>query len=265
LTDRKLTMSTPAEESDAQVEFPEDGNKTSTVEPSFDSAKYEQDVNEAVNSMKFNDDGDWTIPDGMTPEMQYAVNSERRRRDTQATFTKSQQALKVAESKTTALTEQLESSIRPNLTVEQAEELEDLKESDPDKWRAKLNEYDSEAYGKYEEMLEDIDSTANQETELERRKGILEQFISDNPELKLNDYVFENDLPPRITGKLSKGEATFEEFLAEAKEYLSKGKKIATENPGEEEPDLNKSSGTSTATDEAVKADAADSYKNEIF
>jgi len=250
----------------AQDEFPEDvESKTSTAETSFDTANYESEVNEAVSNMKQDDDGKWLVPNGMTPEMQYSVNAERRRRDTQTSFTKSQQALKVAESKTTALTEQLEASIKPNLTVEQAEELEDLKESDPDAWRAKLNEHDAEAYNKYEETMETIDSTATQEVELVRREGILNQFISDNPDLELNDYVFENDLPPRITGKLSKGEISFEDFLNEAKEYLTKGKKIATADPGKEEPNLNKSGGANKATDEAVNADSAASYENEIF
>jgi len=250
----------------AQVEFPEDDtDNTSTAETSFDTAKYESDISEAVSNMEFDEDGKWNVPKDMSPEMQYSVNAERRRRDTQKSFTKSQQALKVAESKTTALTEQLEVSIRPNLTVEQAEELEDLKESNPDAWRAKLNEYDTEAYSKYEKTLETIDSDAEQEVELEDRQVLLEQFISDNPELKLDDNVFENDLPPRITGKLSKGEISFAEFLTEAKEYLTKGKKIATSDTGEEEPELNKSGGASKATDEAVDADSAASYEKEIF
>lgn len=247
-------------------EFPEDvEEQASTGKPSFDAAEYEKQVNEAVTNMTQDDDGKWHLPEGLSPELEFAANTERRRRDTQASYTKTQQALRVAETKTLKLTERLENSIKPNLTVEQSEELEDLKESDAEAWREKLNEYDAEAYGKYEEDIADIDSTANQAAEEERRTEVLTQFITDNPDIVLNDHVFENDLPPRITGKLEKGEISFENFLEEAKEYLTKGKKIATADPGKEEPDLSKSSGTNRATDKVVDADATEAYENEIF
>jgi len=265
MINRRNIMSKP-DKAVALNEFPEELTKsTSTDETSFVAADYEKEVNTAVNDMKLDDDGKWLVPDGMTPETQFAVNAERRRRDTQNSYTKSQQSLKVEESRTRALTEQLEVNIRPNLTVEQAEELEDLKESNPDKWREKLNEYDAAAYGEHEKAMEDINSIATQTAEESRRDIVLTQFFKDNPELDLNDYVFENDLPPRITGKLSNGEISFEGFLEEAKEYLTKEKRIAIADPGKEEPNLNKSGGASKATDEAVNADSASTYEKEIF
>ena len=251
----------------AHNDFPEEGKKEkASTENSFDAADYEKQVVTAVNEMEFDEAGKWTPPEGMSNEMQYAVNSERRRRDTQTSQQEATQSVKRAEAKVKALTNKLEGSIRPKLTVEQAEELEDLKESNPEAWREKLNEYDSKAYDEYVEEIEEIDQDTEADVEIERRTEVFERFKSDNPELKLDNNVFENDLPPRITGKLKEGELTFEEFLEEAKEYLLKGKKIVNTGKGEEEePNLGKSGGTTEATNFAVKGDIKESYDNEVF
>lgn len=251
----------------AHVEFPED-EVTSTEEPTFDAADYEKQVVTACNNMEFDDDGKWQPPGEMSPEMQYAVNSERRRRDTESSYTKSRQALSAAERKNVAFLEKLEETVTPNLTVEQAEDLEDLKESDPEAWRAQLNEYDEAAYSEHLEDVEEIDSEASQGAEEVRRTAVLEQFHSDNPDVTLDDNVFNNDLPQRITGRLKEGEATFEEFLEEAKEFLLKGKKIAgSEEDPEKEPNFSASSGSSRPAADAVVKGAEDSksYSNEIF
>ncbi len=55
-------------------------NPAATEQPSI-----EEVVNEAVSSMT-ETDGKWSLPEehGLSPEMEYAVNAERRRRDTQS-------------------------------------------------------------------------------------------------------------------------------------------------------------------------------------
>lgn len=252
----------------AQDEFPEDDGKTTSTAPSFDTADYEQQVVTAVNEMEFDDTGKWVPPEDMSPEMRYAVNSERRRRDTQSAHEKVSQKLSASEVKTKALMERLESAITPNLSVEEAEELQDLKETNPDAWRAKLNELDAEAYEAHQEELDEIDQDASQTAEETRRTIVLNKFLSDNPELTLNDNVFENDLPQGLTGKLIEGEITFEDFLDKAKEFLQKGAKIAgSDTKTEKEPDLSASSGSSQPAAQAVKLGAANAkeYENEIF
>ena len=245
-------------------EFPEGKQEEGKQEES--TVDYETQVVTACNEMKFDDNDKWTPPEGMSEELKYAVNSERRRRDTQSTLSKSQQALKAEQTRSNALVDRLEAKIAPSLTDEEAEELEDLRESDPDAWRAKLNEHEKAAKTKHQEDIKTIDEDAGEKAEIERRTHVFEEFKAANPELELNDYVFKNDLPQRITGKLESGESSFEDFLSEAKEYLEKGKVIAgSTTKDEEEPNLNQAGGASTPADTAIAADIVKSYKNEIF
>lgn len=249
----------------AYEEFPEDKQEESTVKASS-TADYETLVVTACNEMKFDDSGKWTPPEGMSEELKYAINSERRRRDTQSTLSKSQQELKAEQTRSNSLTDRLKAKVAPSLSVEEAEELEDLKESNPDAWRAKLNVYEQSARAKHHEDIKAINEDAAEEAEIERRNNVFEEFKTTNPELELNDYVFKNDLPQRITGKLESGESSFEVFLSEAKEYLEKGKVIAgSTTKDKEEPNLSKAGGYSTPTDTAAAADIVESYKTEIF
>jgi len=258
-------MSNPGD-SAAQDDFPEGKVEKPTSAQTSSVADYEKDVVTACNDMEFGEDKKWKVPEGMSNEMQFAVNSERRRRDTQAAHTKSQQELKASEARSNALLERLESKIAPSLTVDEAEELEDLKESNPEAWREKLNEHEATAKTKHQEEMDTIDADAGTVAEVERRESLLAEFNSSNPDLELNDSVFENDLPQRITGKLQSGESTFEEFLVEAKKYLEKGKAIVgATDKHEEEPNLSKSGGNSKPADSAVAVDAIKDYKKEIF
>ena len=81
----------------------------------------------------------------------------------------------------------------------------------------------------------------------------------------LNDEVFANDLPPRITGKLARGEVSFEDFLEESKEFLTKGRVIKGTKDVDAEPNLGDAGGRDKASDAAMSGDLDVSYKDTIF
>lgn len=256
-------MTTSAKASDVLVEFPEVA-ESSTVS-SETTITFADKVNDAVNSMTQKEDGTWELPKGLSEEVQFAANAERRRRDTQSAFDRTRQELTISKSKAEKLEAKLLANVQLSLTNEEREELAELKETNPDAWRAKLNEHEETARTRQREELETIDDETSQLSEIERRESVLKDFLDKNPGLVLNDDVFENDLPPRITGKLARGEISFEDFLEEAKTSIQRTTKIAGSEEEEEEPQLGKAGGGDRVSDAAVTEDDNASYENTIF
>ena len=218
---------------------------------------FEQQVNEAVDGMV-----EGKLADDLSPEVKYAAGLEKRRRDTQAEFSKGQHKLGIVEAENKKLTEGWAKDI--SLSTEQVAELEALKSTDPDAWKAKVDEYEGAAQTKFTETREAIATEAKTETEAESRDRLIKEFDEANPDIDLSDDVIQNDLPPRYLKKLESGELTFAEFLDQAKEYLTKGKVLKQED----EPDdisLSKAAGGSVPEDRAVEEDARKSYENETY
>lgn len=188
--------------------------------------------------------------------------AEKRRRDTQAAYTRGQQELKMLKAEREALEKQIGTL---NLTVKQDEELEDLKFKDPDAWRQRINELEQEAVASRQQAISQATAEARRQAELERRAQVLQEFNAEHPELQITDEVIANDIPPRITNKLERGEVTFEEFLEEAKSYLETPKKVASGETPPPEPDLGKVGGRDTASEQAVSEDIVASYQNEVY
>ena len=76
------------------------------------------------------------------------------------------------------------------------------------------------------------------------------------------DEVIENDIPPRITKKLADGKIDFAGFLAECKDYLTKGKVLAQPDTPPDIPNLGAVPGSSAKPDGKPTPDA---YDNEIY
>lgn len=231
-----------------------------------ESQTFEQKVNTVASSMVQGEDGNWAIPADTeaSEEVKYAATLEKRRRDTQAAYGKSQQTQKALEAENRQLTEAWSSETAALLTPEQQDELEELKTTDPDAWRAKLNEIEQSNGAAFKEKRQEISKKAQGESELAFRERALTEFSEANPEIELTDDVIANDLPPRFLKKLEAGDCTFSEFLEDCKGYLTKGKVIK----GAEAPDdlsLGDAAGGSKPTEAAIERAAVSSYKNETY
>lgn len=227
--------------------------------------EFEQRVNAILGQSTTDDKGNLVLPDvEMDEATKYAVTAEKRRRDTQAEYSRSQQRLRQVEAENTKLTEAWAKDATSKLTKEQQAELEELKATDPDEWREKLNEYEREAQTQFSSKREEISKAAQTETELERRNRLLAEFNEANPEIELNDDVIENDIPPRFIKQLEKGDVTFDQFLDNCKNYLSKGKTFA-EGEEPKPTSLSKASGGSRPSESAVEGDIKESYSKTVF
>lgn len=224
-------------------------------------------VNKAVTSMTKDAKGNYVLPDDLPEEVRFAAMSEKRFRDTQSSYTKSQQENKALKAEKAALVNKLQ-DVEVVLTAEQAEELEELKFSDPEAWRKKMNSLEKEARTKrvaeIDEEIKQVSAKTLGEEEIERRKEVLEQFKADNEGFELSDEILANDIPPRISKKLEKGEISFEVFLEECRDYLKKGKVVKQEETLDQ-PNMSKVGGGSKPDANAVKEDIVLSYKQETY
>lgn len=190
-------------------------------------------INKAVKEVTVDPEtGKYIYPADMDPVLKAAVAATKSFRDNQSGFTKSQQSLKEKEAEVEALRKKLAdvTAGRLELSKEEIAELDELKTTNPEEWRKKLNEKEATAKQAIKEELETVTQeareTAGGEFELQRRYRVLAEF-NEGRETPITPEMMDEEVPPRITKKLANREISFEEYLVEISEYLDKGKVVA--------------------------------------
>ena len=240
-----------------------------TVTETTQTAETPQEtLNRHMKEVKLDENGKYIYPDDIDPMLKLAMANAKSYRDNQSGFTKSQQSLKETEAEVTALRGKLAKFTSKSLELsrEDRQELNELKESNPEEWRQKLNQLELEAKDTIKEELESATEEAREkasgEFELERRYAYLEQF-NVGRKLQITPELLDSDVPPRITKKLAEGEVTFEEYLDEVDTYLSKGKTVS-KTTQEVTTDLNQANGSSEAMEAGSNEDGID-YSSMTF
>ena len=191
------------------------------------------------------------------------MDYEKRFKDTQSAYTKSQQELKAAKARLEAL-EQLTQPV-VQIDDEQRAQLERLKFSDPDAWRDKVNSLEADAKAKHLTNLNEVEHKAVMQLELERRADKLAEYNRLHPEAMISDDTIAYDLPPRITKRLEQGEISFDEFLIETNKYLMAPKTVGSSAKPLNQPNMGDFGGGTTPTEAAVGKSIAANYKHIIF
>lgn len=177
----------------------------------------QSEVNELVKQVTVSEDGKFVYPDGTPEHLRLAIASEKKFRDTQSSYTKTNQALKDAEDEIQALREQVaKQSTAGALSEEDTERLEELKYSDPEEWYKERLRLENQA----------TQSLTKVQQEQKARRDAL-SAVNAGRETPITVDVLDNDVPPRINNKILKGEITFEQYLAEVVSYLDKGRVVA--------------------------------------
>lgn len=228
---------------------------------------FEQKVSTLLEQAKIAETGEITFPDDVEVDeaTKFAVIAEKRRRDTQAAYTKQQQETKKLKAQNEQMAQEWEKLAVKDLPQAQQDELENLKLSDPDKWRERLNQLEQEAKARFQEKVSKISNDASTLTEVERRKQVLEDFHAQHPEVKLDDDVIENDIPPRYTKQLENGEITFEQFIDKCHKFLTGGKVIQQVDGQDAGVTLDDVGGGTTPAPGDVNKDIFKSYKEETY
>lgn len=229
----------------------------------------EAKVNDIVGRMTKDEKGSWVVPDEVQDEaIRFAVMAERRRRDTQADYTKVTQKAKALEAEKATLLQKIVDSPDLDLSPEKKEALEQLKFEDPEEWRKQVNILEKEAKQKRRSAIDEELGRASASTleteELERRANVLAEFNESHKDFTINDDVIANDIPPRIVKKLETGKITFEDFLQECYDYSKTGKVVKQETTMDQ-PNLSKVPGGSKPDNKAVTEDVITSYRKETY
>jgi len=228
-------------------------NKSATPE----TPSVEQGVKDLVAQITTDDDGNFVFPEGIeaSPELKFAATAEKRRRDTQSDYTKGRKASKSLEAENEELRKLLGNQAKVELSKEDQDRLEILKDEDPDAWRIEINKLENEASIKSRANLDGLTGEAKKAAEdkfeLDRRQQVLEEF-NESAETPITEELIANEVPPRITKKLAEGTITFEEFLLEVTIYVGKGKVVKNEDTLDQ-PNLGDLGGGKTP--DASKAD----------
>jgi len=232
-------------------------------------SKFKDTVNELTNQMVQGEDNKWVLPEEVAKDLDeptlFAVTSERRYRDTQGAFTKAQQNAKKQEAIATGLQERLlESEVA--LTKEQKFELNDLRKTDPEAWRTKLNEYEEVNKTTLKTELEEIRTKSSTKGELEIRQDQMAAFSKETG-IELTDQVVANDLPPRYIKELEDGKVTFEQFLDKAGKFIKADKTIqgSGDSTDDDTKDLGRVAGGQEPDTRAQEGDFEESYDKAIF
>lgn len=199
---------------------------------------------------------------GSSEEVQ-EIDWQKRFKDTQGSFTKSQQELKAAKAKL----EVLEKLTTPSIQLDEQtqKELDDLKYSDPDAWRSKMNALESDAKAKHQSLLSEAEKQANIQAELDRRNQVLQDYNNSHPNAPITQELIDFDVPARITKKLENGEITFDDFINEVHQFIYTPKKVGSANKIMQQPNLSEFGGGTTPSEGAVIKDIAANYKNLVF
>lgn len=193
-----------------------------------------------------------------TPE-QTQVDFEKRFKDTQAFATRIAQEKAEKERELEELKAELSvlrTAAKPSVTIpkEVQDELEDLKYSDPEAWRSRMNQLEAEATQEFNSKLSTAKQATAQQLELNRRASILAEFEAAHPDIAFTDELLQLDIPARITKKLETGKVTYEEFLNEVVDFVKAPKVIGTAAKTLKQPNLGKIGGDDTPTKDSVDA-----------
>ena len=188
-----------------------------------------------------------------TPESTQQVDYEKRFKDTQAFATRIAQEKADTERELVELKAELsvlKTTAKPSLTInaQVQSELEDLKYSDPDAWRTRVNELETTANAEFNSKIVEAKQLSSQQLELQRRANVLSQFQNEHPDVVFTDELLHLDIPQRIVKELENGKVTYEEFLNNVYNYVKTPKVIGSTTKTLEQPNLSKTGGDDTPT-----------------
>lgn len=236
-----------------------------TEDTSEAAPTYEQQVNTAVAGMKKDSKtGKYVLPDGLSDGVKYSANAERRRRDTESALGKTRLQLQAEKSVNEKLTKRITETTRPVISAEMQTELDDLMYENPNEWRRRVNELENSASATTQEELTEMSSQASQQAEIDARENLLAQFNLEHPEAPITDDAVKNDIPPRITNLLARGEISFTEYLSKAHDYLMKPKVVGGISASDT-PNLGKAGGGASPSQDAFNKDTTESYATTVL
>ena len=214
--------------------------------------------------------GKLQLPDSLSEVEKELIRQAKRTRDAQSALGKKQlEAARLAAEK--AELEKIAREVMPadfKLSEEEIREIEQLKTTDPEAYRIRVNKIEEAAKEAQEKRLKEIAEKAKQEAEnkilAENRLQILEEFRASHPDIALTDEILVEEVPPRFMKELNEGKYDYREYLNKVVDYLQQTKVIPT--PGNAEGrSLGNLAGGKTPGQEAANNQGKLDYKKLTF
>jgi hypothetical protein len=207
-----------SEELDSEIDegISEEGEEQESVE---------NNINEVMLRIKHDTNtGEFIVPDDVPDDIAYYASTLRENIELKKSKARDNIKIKRLKDQQDKLITEASKFVMASLSEAQKDELEDLKYSDPERWRLKVNKYEEEARQQTVKKLSeainsDIDDSEDA-VELEYRRYLLDLYNKQNPKIKLTDELLAKKVPPNIITKLSQGEITFSDFLEIIPKYL---------------------------------------------
>lgn len=222
-------------------------------------------VNDIVTGITTDDKGKLVMPEGDFDEtLEYAAKTEHRRRGTEGAYAHEKTLRKTAESVAQGLEDQIGKQAQFKPSAKQQEELEELLETDPEAWRVKLNEYETEAQLNAREGLSKIKEDAISTVLIKERTEQLNAFNTLHPDANLTPELIAQSVPKMHLDKLENGKMTYAEFLGVANTYVTSGAAVDTDNP-DKPIDLSDAPGSSEPGEEDINKQGDIDYDKTIY
>ncbi len=221
---------------------------------------FEAKVHGIVSTVTRDESGKLQLPEGLDEATAFGVTTEIRRRDTQSAFSKVTAKAKQLETENQRYISGWEQDVIDTLTAKESAELEELKHTDPDAWRTKLNELQTTKKSKLAERRAKITTEAATVIQEESRAEILSRFEAQYPGI-LTEEVLNNDIPPRLVKNLEEGKVDFEGFLQSCVEFMTKGRTLDKGTQAPNTVDLSKLPGGGSPSEAAVTTSDIEQYR----
>ena len=202
-------------------------------------------INKTLKEVKVDENGKFIYPENIDPMLKAAVAAAKSFRDTQASYTKSQQRLKALEAELAAMrTEIVKEAPRLVLTPEEQQQLNELKYKDPDKWYQTMQQLEQKGAEAIEKKFGEVREKTEAEAIVEERKRLLTEF-NKGKEKQLTPEQLELEVPAKWVQEVVEGKTSFVDFLEKAETFIYGSKAVDQPPKPPKTTDLNKETGSS--------------------
>lgn len=230
------------------------------------------EVSEALKAYKADEKtGKVIIPDGAPAYVVTALKLEQRRRDANSTMGREKSRADKLAAENEALKAQMQELVAPSgLTAQQAQELEELKFTDPDAWFEKKLAYENLNKTQASERVTNALQTASQTAESiyqesvtksrdEAFSSLLAEHNAANPDRPITKEMMNLNVPPILVNKFQSGELTGPELLEQVSKYVYSGRTVHREDVIGQ-PNLTDATGGTAPTDQSKQASLEEIY-----
>lgn len=192
-----------------------------------------EQINSILKEVKVDENGKFTYPAGISQELKAAIAATKSFRDTQSSYTKSQQEKKILNAENEALREQIARYETPTsgLTQQERAALEELKFTNPNVWFGKMRELENTAGSRVEAKLNEVTEQARTVTVQQLRRDELDEYNTNN-KAQLTIDQLDNDVPIRWKQEVESGKLSFSEFLTRAATLIHGNKVVVNPEVG---------------------------------